>query len=123
MPENEKPNLGPAPSHGGIAERLDAIGWAFFFVWVGAALLLDVGWGLGLLGIGIIALGEQAARRFNGLKVEGFWIVVGCLFLLGGLSEILDVELPLLPILLIGAGLVVLFSALGGKHITRRFSK
>jgi hypothetical protein len=128
MPENNTPDssipeAGTSSAKGGIAEKLDAIGWALFFVWVGLALLFDFGWGAGLLGIGVITLGEQTARRYFRLRIERFWIVVGLLFLLGGLVEIFEAQLPLLPLLLIAAGLVVLFSAFGGKHITKRFSK
>ncbi len=25
--------------------RIDAIAWAFFFIWIGVALLTDLGWG------------------------------------------------------------------------------
>jgi hypothetical protein len=123
MPENNVSDAGAAPAKGGIAEKLDAIGWALFFIWVGLALMFNFGWGVGLLGIGIITVGEQTGRRYFGLRVERFWIIVGLLFLVGGIVEILEAQLPLLPVLLILAGVVVLFSSLGGKHITRRFSK
>lgn len=39
-------------------------------MWVGVAFLAAVGWGVGLLGVGIIALGGQATRKYFALKLE-----------------------------------------------------
>jgi len=33
-----------------VAEKLDAVGWGLFFVWIGLALLFDFGWGATLIG-------------------------------------------------------------------------
>ena len=32
-----------------IAERLDAVGWGLFFLWIGVALMFDFGWGVTLV--------------------------------------------------------------------------
>ena len=103
-----------------ISETINSLGWALFFVWLGVALLFDVGWGVGLVGVGAITLAGQAARKYFGLPLEGFWAVVGFIFLLGGTWELFEITLPLLPLLLIGAGLVLLIGALGGRHLARR---
>ncbi len=97
------------------AGKLDTIGWALFFIWVGIAFLLDFGFGVGLLGIGIITLGVQVTRTRYGLKTETFWIIVGILFFLGGLWQLFEPDIPLIPILLIVAGLIVLLSAMRRK--------
>jgi hypothetical protein len=99
-----------------IAERLDAAGWGLFFGWVGIAFLAKFHIGIGLLGVGIITLAGQAARKFFKLKLEWFWIVVGMLFLLGGIWELVKPTVDLLPILLIAAGVVLLISIFKGKH-------
>jgi hypothetical protein len=99
------------------ASRLDAIGWALFFIWVGYTYLADVEKGVGLLGVGIIVLGMQAVRTLFKLKLEGFWMVIGTLFAVGGLWEIYQVKLPLLPILLIVAGAALLVSAFRRKTL------
>ncbi len=104
-----------AASHS-LAKKLDAVGWGLFFVWVGIAFLADLGLGVGLLGVGVITLGEQAVRAFSNLKLEGFWVVIGLLFLLGGIWELFEPEVELIPVLLILVGLVWLASALWGKH-------
>jgi len=98
-----------------LAHYVGAVAWGMFFIWVGTAFLMDVGHGIGLLGIGIITLGAQAARRHFNLKLEGFWVVVGFIFLGCGLWALFEARIPLVPIALIVAGLVVLFSAGRGK--------
>ena len=87
-----------------IARQLDAAGWGLFFIWVGMSLLMDLSWGLGLIGVSAIVLLGQAARRSFGLRLEPFWVVVGVLFLLGGVWELNSIDVDLLPILLILAG-------------------
>ena len=95
-----------------VAHKLDAAAWGLFFVWVGIALIAGLGWGLGLLGVGVITLGGQLARKNFGLAVEGFWIVVGLLFALGGVWELLGVQFSLAPIVLLVAGVALLFNAI-----------
>jgi hypothetical protein len=99
-----------------LAKKLDAAGWGLFFIWVGIAFLADFHIGVGLLGVGIITLGGQAARRFLDLKLEGFWVVVGLLFFVGGLWELFEAEVGLVPILLIVVGLALLVSAFWGRR-------
>jgi hypothetical protein len=103
-----------------LGKKLDAIGWGLFFIWVGIAFLANVGYGFGLLGVGVITLGGQVARMSLNLRLEGFWVVVGVLFLLGGLWELFEPRLSLVPILLIVVGLVWLVSAVRGKRAPER---
>ena len=100
------------------ARKIDAIGWALFFIWVGIAWIAHVGFGVGLLGVAAIILGMQAIRHLLGINVEFFWIVVGIGFGIGGLWEYLDVQTPLAPIVLIIAGIALLVSVtwFGRKH-------
>ncbi len=98
-----------------VAHKLEAAAWGLFFVWVGVALIANIGWGVGLLGVGVIALVAQVARRSFGLAVERFWVVVGLLFVLGGLWELLGLQLNLVPVLLILAGVALLSLALRHK--------
>lgn len=98
-----------------IGRRLDAAAWGLFFLWIGLGLIANLGWGLGLLGVGAITLGEQIARKSFGLAAEGFWIGVGVLFVLGGVWELLGVQFSLVPIVLIVAGAALLLNAVRGK--------
>jgi hypothetical protein len=104
---------------GVLVKKLDAVGWGLFFIWMGIAFLADVGWGVGLLGVGVIALGAQVARKYFGLPFERFGLVIGIVFVVGGAWKLLNIELRevaipggLLPILLIVVGIVVVASAL-----------
>ncbi|MBC8276712.1 MAG: hypothetical protein H8E46_00650 [FCB group bacterium] len=101
-----------------MAKRLDSAGWGFFFIWVGIAFLGDFSMGIGLLGIGIIALGEQLFRQYLKLHIEVFWIVVGLLFTLGGIWELFEPKLPLVPVLFIISGIVLLVSIGRKKNTT-----
>lgn len=102
------------------AKKLDAAGWGLFFIWVGIAFLVNLDVGVGLLGVGIITLGGQAARKYLNLKLEGFWVVVGLLFVVGGLWELFEAKVGLVPILLIVAGLALLVSAVRGKRLSTK---
>ena len=94
-----------------LEKRLDAAGWGLFFVWIGIALLADIGWGIGLMVVGIITLSGQAARRYFRIAVDGFWSVVGILFLAGGIWELAEIPFSMVPFLIILAGAAVLASA------------
>jgi len=104
----------PAPNTLVVTQKLDAAAWGLFFLWVGIALVAHMGWGLGLLGVGVITLGGQLARKYFGLAVERFWVIVGCLFLLGAVWELLAIQVSLVPIVLIVAGVALLLSAVRG---------
>lgn len=93
-----------------IEHRIEATAWGLFFVWVGIAFLANVSDGIGLLVVGVITLGGQAVRSYFNLKLEGFWLIVGACFVLGGLWEFIDPGIALVPILLIIAGVAVLYS-------------
>jgi hypothetical protein len=96
--------------------KFDALGWGLFFVWIGIAWLADVGLGIGFLGIAVITLGVQALRRTYGVRVEGFWVLVGIGFAVAGFWQWLDVQLPLAPFLLIAIGLAFIFGILRPKR-------
>ncbi len=92
----------------GRTRHLDSVVWAIFFIWVGFAMLAEMPWGWFLLGVGVIILLAQLARRRMDLKIEGFWVACGIVFLAGGLWNLLALPWPLAPILLILLGVVML---------------
>lgn len=97
------------------AHKLEEFAWGFFFVWIGVAFLLKLDWGIGLLGVGVLMVGKQIARKYVSLPVEIFWLVVGVFFILCGIWASISVHVSLLPIVCIAAGAALLISALVGK--------
>lgn len=95
-----------------VAKRLEAASWGVFFLWVGCALLLDLSIGVGLVGVGAIALITQLVRKLLGLPTEGFWVLIGLGFVIGGVWNLYAVGVPLAPVLLFGLGALLLGAAL-----------
>ena len=102
-----------------LVKKLDAVGWGLFFIWMGIAFLADVGWGVGLFGVGVIMLGVQVVRKYFDLPLEWFGLVIGIVLVTGGVLKLLKIELSeaaipggILPILLIVGGFVIVASAL-----------
>ena len=107
-------------THQDRASKYDAAGWALFFVWVGTAWLADVSLGVGLVGVAGITLGMQAVRKAAGVRVEGFWVLVGLGFAVAGLWQWLGVETPLAPFVLIAIGIALFIGRVWPKTRHRR---
>lgn len=102
---------GPRERRDGL-KRITTIGWGLFFIWLGLVLLIKAGSGLILLGVGLISLGMQVARKYSGFDTDGFWVVVGILFVIVGIWEMFDIKMPLMSVFLIVVGGAFLVSAL-----------
>jgi hypothetical protein len=92
----------------GIIRGNGAVAWATFFLWIGIVMLANVSWGWFLLGVGILTLAIQSARWQMNMKIEGFWVACGAVFLAGGLWTLLNLPWPFVPILLILLGVALL---------------
>ncbi len=99
--------------------NFEAIAWGALFIWWGiTALVPSLPKGVGALGIGLILIGANIARRLSGVPVNGFSTTIGILALVWGGLELmgalvsLPFELPVFAILLIVLGLIVLAPAL-----------
>jgi ABC-type Mn2+/Zn2+ transport system permease subunit len=53
-------------------------------------------------------------KSFNH-KLEIFWVIAGLLFVIGGIWGLLKIDVPLIPILIIIAGIVILTQVFKGK--------
>ena len=98
------------------ARQLDAVGWALLLIWIGVAVLANVGWGWALLGMGGIVLGAQAALWRRSETVDRFAAACGVVFLIGGAWVVLGLTWPLVPVLLILLGAGLLWNALFGTR-------
>jgi len=98
------------------SQRLAKAGWGLLLIWAGAVLLLHLGWGVGLIGAGVIVLALQAIRGYQGLRLDRFGVVAGGLLVVCGVWNLFDVSVQLVPLLCIGAGVVLLVSTWGAKR-------
>jgi len=104
---------GSSTEESGLARHLDSIAWAAFFIWIGIAMLMAIPWGWFLVGLGILILAAQLARSQMNIKIQGFWVAWGAVFLIGGLWTVLNLaSWPVVPIVLILLGVVVLGKAI-----------
>ena len=110
MAENDQKAENPQA----LANKLSAAGWGAFFIWIGIAFLTSASWGAGLLGVGIIALAGEAARKYFGLGLDLFWLMMGVLFVVWGIGASLEIQVGgiLWPILSIVLGVSILLTAL-----------
>ncbi len=93
-----------------LDRMIESMGWALFLIWSGALWIAPdetVPEGLWLIGTGLIILGSMGIRYLYGIKVNGFWTILGFLALGFGISEFFDLNLPVFPVLLIIVGLVI----------------
>jgi hypothetical protein len=102
---------GKAAPRSEVRQRIEAAAWAAFFIWIGSAILANVGWGWFLAGLGAIVLAAQAALQVVGEKVEAAWLICGAVFLAAGLWELLSLKWPLAPLLMILLGIGILWQA------------
>ena len=80
-----------------LTGHLDSIARAIFIIWTGTAMLI---------------LAAQLARSRMNIKIEGFWVAWGTMFLVGGLWTVLNLaSWPLAPIVFILLGIVLLGKA------------
>ena len=112
----QRPDAPPQRDTYAVAKRIDTASWGIFFLWMGYTLLAGVSIGLGFLGVGLIALITQGVRKAAALPVEGFWVLVGMAFVVGGLWNLLSLELPLAPFALLGVGALLVAGAVVKKR-------
>ncbi len=98
-----------------LDRKLNAASGGLLLIWIGVAMAADVGWAMGLSGVGIVLLAEQAARAYWAVKYELFWVVVGNVFLLGGILMQVGLSISLAPLALIVVGIALLASTLRRK--------
>jgi hypothetical protein len=99
--------------------NLEAIAWGVLFIFWGISELFpSLPQGAGALGIGIILLGLNLVRSWQGQPTRGFTTTLGILaLLLGGLELAqtylhLPFELPIFAILLLALGSITLLRAM-----------
>jgi hypothetical protein len=107
---------GETADNGRMDSRLNAISGGVLLIWIGIAMLFDVGWGGGLIVVGIILLGEQTARWIYSVKFNKLWVIAGLIAVFAGILILSGVKVSLIPVLLIAFGISLLISARGAKE-------
>ncbi len=99
-----------------LDRRVSSATARLLMVWVGIALLTDVGWGGGLIGAGVLLLAEQAVRWRSAVQFEWFWVGAGIMACLSGVGMLFGVQVSLVPILMIVVGITLIGSTLQRSH-------
>jgi hypothetical protein len=97
-----------------VDDTRQAVAWGAVFIWWGITEMVGgLPQGAGAIGVGVILLGLNAARRLQGAPISMFSTTLGILALvMGGLelansSMLLPFELPVFPTLLIALGVLI----------------
>jgi uncharacterized membrane protein len=113
--EKPKEEISVDPDRAALNKRLETIAWGFFLVLVGGFMFVPdeiVKGGWWSIGVGLIMLGLNAARYFNGLKMSGFTTFLGIISVIGGILDLIGVE---------GINGAVLLIVLGGYLILKPY--
>ena len=96
-------------------KRIDAVGWALFFVMIGGLYLMpaeNVPEGTWLIGVGLIMFGMNIFRAIFHLPIVGLSIFLGIVALVLGLAECFIIDIPVFPVVLILVGFAIIFKLL-----------
>jgi hypothetical protein len=110
--ETPAPQPSTNPEKAALNKQLETAFWGLFLIMLGGQWILrdsNLPNGLWDIGVGLLFLGLNAARYFNGLRMSGFTTFLGILALGGGLAQLvfrLDLGGALLLIVL-GAYLIL----------------
>ena len=99
-------------------KRLDSIGWGLFLIMIGGLWLAPEGMfpeGTWLIGTGLIIIVLMGIRYLYGIKVSGFWFILGVIALAFGISDVFGLNIPVFPILIIIIGISIVFKPLFKK--------
>jgi len=83
------------PEKAALNKRLETIAWGFFLIMLGGFMFVPeeiVRGGYWSIGVGLIMLGLNAARYYNGLRMSGFTTFLGILSVIGGILDLSGME-------------------------------
>ncbi|MGD2162840.1 MAG: hypothetical protein PVI81_02115 [Anaerolineales bacterium] len=88
--ENAEPKV--EPERAALNKRLETMAWGAFLILLGGFMFVPeeiIRGGWWSIGVGVIMLGLNAARYFNGLRMSGFTTFLGVISLVGGALEVI----------------------------------
>jgi hypothetical protein len=98
-----------------LNKRLETMAWGAFLVMLGGFMFVPqeiISGGWWPIGVGLIMLGLNAARYFNGLRMSGFTTFLGIFSVFGGILDLVGME---------GVNGAVLLIVLGGYLILKPY--
>jgi uncharacterized membrane protein len=96
-----------------LNKRLESVAWGSFLIMLGGFMFVPeeiVKGGWWSIGVGVIMLGLNAARYFNGLRMSGFTTFLGIISVIGGVLDLAGME---------GINGAILLIVLGGYLILK----
>jgi len=113
--EEAKEQISIDPDKAALNKRLETIAWGCFLVLLGGFMfvpeeIIKGGWWS--IGVGLIMLGLNAARYFNGLRMSGFTTFLGILSIIGGILDLVGYG---------GINAAILLIVLGGYLILKPY--
>ncbi len=100
---------------------LTSVTWGIFILFIGCLWIvaestrLDMG-SYFALGVGLILIGLNLARRNIGTKISKFSLGLGVLALLIGLSTLGGLKLPLVPTIIVIIGIFIVAEAIAKRE-------
>ena len=92
MTEQAKVEQTVDPEKAARNKQLETAGWGLFLIMLGGFMFIPettVKSGFWSIGLGLIFLGLNAARYFNGIRMSGFTTFLGILSLFGGIVQLM----------------------------------
>ena len=103
------------PEKAAMNKNFERIAWGAFLIMLGGFMFVPeeiVRGGWWSIGVGLIFLGLNAARYFNGLRMSGFTTFLGIISIAGGILDLVGME---------GVNGAVLLIVLGGYVILKPY--
>ncbi len=102
------------------ARTLTTVAWGLFFILLGGAWICSQTYGVDVgtivaIGVGLILVGLNLARRAIGVQTGKFSLGIGILALLIGLARYAGMEVDILPLILILIGLFIIAEAVARR--------
>lgn len=99
QPEKKKEETQEAvisdPAKAALNKRFETVAWGAFLVMLGGFMFVPeeiVKGGWWSIGVGLIFLGLNAARYFNGLRMSGFTTFLGIISVIGGVLDLFGMQ-------------------------------
>jgi hypothetical protein len=112
QPEEKKEEVIIDSDRAALNKRLETMAWGAFLIMLGGFMFVPeeiIRGGWWSIGVGLIFLGLNIARYFNGLRMSGFTTFLGILSVIGGVLDLVGLEGVNGAVLIIVLGAYLLF--------------